>query len=249
MKQKKEVLTGLLVIIALILGGIGLYTLQKFWNRNSLAARIAALGGRGGPPPSIAGLREAIAIYEDQIETHVKDAAQTGVYWKILATRLQDKGLHIEALDALESAIHYNPEDPALQYMTGISAAMVAKSYLDIAGSDPGGTARYYTLAENAYLNAIALDETYARPRYGLGVLYVFELNRPEQAVPHLLRFLELTHNDVDGMIVLAGAYYMTEQYALALELYDRIIALTKDAAKKRDAEMNRQAIMDKYYG
>jgi tetratricopeptide (TPR) repeat protein len=248
-KIKREVVIGLVVIAVAAGTLLGIYGFQKNRSRNNLAARISELGGKGGPPETIEGLRRAIALYEVQIEQHVRDAAQTAVYWKILATRLQDKGLHREALDALERAMDYSPLDQALPYMAGLSAAAIAKGSLDFTGNAPAAAERYYRLAEAAYLKAVSLDGRYARPLYALGVLYVFELDRPEDALPLMARYMELTTNDVDGMFVMARAYVMTEQYQAALDLYDRIISVTRDAKKKQEAEQNKQYILGVYYG
>jgi tetratricopeptide (TPR) repeat protein len=247
MKIRKEVVVGVAVLVIFAAGLTLFLNIQKSRSRNDMASYIAGISGRNGPPETIEGLRNALALYEKRIEAHVRDAAQTGVYWKILAVRLQDRGLHLEALEALERAMNYNAEDPALRYLTGISAARVAKGTPDMTGA--GQRDRYYALSESAFLTAIDLDGTYSRPRYALGVLYTFDLNRPEEAVPHLTRFLELSVNDVDGMFVLARAYYMTSRYREALELYNRILSITKDANKKREAEENKQLIMEVYYG
>jgi tetratricopeptide (TPR) repeat protein len=239
------------LVLLLIIGGIGgIWFYQKNKNRNDLAARIAELSPRGGGTPSgIDDLRAAIAAYEEQIERHVKDAAQTGVYWKILANRLQERRLHIEALEALERALRYYPEDPALHYMTGVSAGYAAKDTHEFPGRESGLRERYYALSESAYLRAIELDERYLRPRFGLGVLYVFELGRPGEAIPHLQRYLDISTRDVDAMFLLARAYYATERWDEALELYDRIIKLTRDTDKRREAENNRQIILGLRYG
>lgn len=249
MKVKKEVVTGIIVMTVLVAGFVLFYNYGMNGERNRLARRIAELGNPGGPPETIDGLREAIALYEKQIERHVKDAAQTGVYWKILATRFQDRGLHNEALKALEQALYYSPQDPSLLYLTGISAARVAKGFLDFQGADGLASERYYALAEDAYRKAIAADEKYAKPMYALGVLYVFELGRPEDAIPVMERYLALTLNDVDGMAVLAHAYALTAQYEFALNLYDRILSITKDKDKRAAVEENRKQVMDSYYG
>jgi tetratricopeptide (TPR) repeat protein len=249
MKMKETVL-GLLVLL-IIGGGIGgLFTYQKNKNRNGLAERIFDLGPRGGGTPStVEGLRTAIAAYEERIEQHVKDAAQTGVYWKILASRLQDKGLHLEALDALERALDYYPGDAALHYMTGVSAGYAGKSAHDFPGGEAGPRDRYFRLAEEAYLRAIELDGRYLRPRYGIAVLYLFELGRPAEAVPHLRAYLEISTRDVDAMFLLARACYMTGEEEEALRLYERIIGATRDPDKRREAENNRQLIMERRFG
>jgi tetratricopeptide (TPR) repeat protein len=247
-KIKKDIFLGLCVILIVTTGGVFLFQREKNKNRSSLAVRIAELGN-GGPPETIEGLRAAIAAYERQIEEQVKTAAQTGVYWKILATRLQDRGLHFEALEALERAIHYNPEDPVLHYLTGVSAGIAAKSIHNFAGSADRERGEYFALAEEGYLRAVELDSRYIRPRYGLAVLYVFELNRPADAVIHLERYLEISRNDVDAMFVLARSHFMTGNFRAALDLYDRIITLTRDENRRQEAENNRQIVMKRLYG
>ncbi|MDR2404109.1 MAG: tetratricopeptide repeat protein [Spirochaetaceae bacterium] len=253
MKIKKEVFSGLIAVIIVAAAIGGFYAYQKYRARTSLAARIADISSKG-VPATIDELRNAIALYEARIEEHIRDAAQTGTYWKILATRFQDRGLHNEALAALERGVYYFPEDPTLQYLTGVSAAMVAKSWLDFSpGSAPGSSGgpvnRYFALAEQAYLNAIKMDDQYTRAMYALGVLYVFELERPEDAIPCMIRHNEIRTQDVDGMFVLARAYFMTGEYGPAIDLYNRIISIAKDKNKRNEAERNKQYIMDIYYG
>jgi tetratricopeptide (TPR) repeat protein len=252
MKRIKDAFWGIAVLLIISALVVMVYRYETGKGHRDLAKRIAELSPRGGPPETIEGLRAAIAAYEDQIELNVKEGAQTGVYWKILATRLADRSMHRDALDALEKAIYYNAEDPTPFYLTGLSAAIVAKSSLDFpSGSGAPGAERekYFALAESAYLRAIELDPAYAKPRYGLGILYTFELDRPAEAVPHLTRYLEMMSSDVDAMFALARAYYMTENYNGAIELYDRVLSRTKDQNRKAEAQNNKEFIMGQLYG
>jgi tetratricopeptide (TPR) repeat protein len=250
MKVKKDVVTGIFAVVIIALGIYGFYRYEKSKSHSDLAKRIAEISPRGGPPETIEGLKSAIAAYEAQIELNIREAAQTGVYWKILATRYSDRGMHGDALYALEQAIHYNAEDPALYYLTGVSAAIAAKSSLDFPGAGGGDASRerYFALAEDAYRRAIALDESYARPRYGIGILYIFELDRPAEAIPHLERYLQLMSSDINAMFALARAFYVTGQNTRAVELYDRIIARTKDSAVKEEAQKNRDIVLGSVY-
>ncbi|MDR1587512.1 MAG: tetratricopeptide repeat protein [Treponema sp.] len=244
MGRVKDFILGFFVF--LVVGGLItlVYNYEKGKTHRDLAKRIAGISPRGGPPETFEGLRETIAAYEAQIELNVKEGAQTGVYWKILATRLADKGMHRDALDALQRAIDYNAEDPALFYLTGVSAGIVAGNSLEFSANSPAERDRYYRLAETSYLRAIDLDGGYPKPRYALGVLYAFNLNRPADAVPHLERYLELMSSDVDAMFVLARAYYMTERYDNAVELYDRIIGRSKNEEVKKQALNNKEYIL-----
>ncbi|MDR0400793.1 MAG: tetratricopeptide repeat protein [Treponema sp.] len=244
MKQSGKILgiAAVLLIAGIILG---VYLMERQKSRYQLARRIADLSPRGGVPVTVEGIRSAIAIYEEALEEHIQVAVQSGTYWKILAVRLADRGMHMDALDALEKSIRYNGEDPTIFYLTGVSAAIAAKNSLGFSREGVEAEAeRYFTMAERAYLRAIELDDAYAKPRYGLGILYSFELDRPADAVPHLERYLELMNRDVDAMFALARSYYMIEDYERAVDLYDRILVSTKDAGRREEARNNRDYVM-----
>ena len=249
MKKLKDILLG--VFVFAVIGSLitVVYRHERGKPHRELAKRIAELNPRGGPPETIEGLRKAIALYEAQIELNIKEGAQTGVYWKILATRLAERGMHRDALDAFERALYFNAEDPTLYYLTGVSAGITAKSAIGFSGNAETEREHFFALSENAYLRAIALDPDYPKPRYGLGVLYAFELDRPADAIPHLSRYLQIISGDVQVMFVLARAYYMTEQYDEAVELYDRIIARTKDPKVKAEAANNKEIIRGETFG
>jgi len=248
MRRVKETVLATLLLIAICAFVYFVYkqALQK--TNRELAKRIAELSPRGGPPETIDGLRKAIALYEDQIERNVREGAQTGTYWKILAIRLADKNMHNDALEAFERAIYYNTEDPTIYYLTGVSAASAAKSLVGFSSSSDRDKNRLYRLSENSYLRALELDATYVRPMYGLGILYVFELDRPQEAIPYLERYLKINVSDVSAMFVLARAYYSTGNYSEALECYDRIINKTKNKDIKEEAFKNKDTIQGIIY-
>jgi tetratricopeptide (TPR) repeat protein len=225
-----------------------LFYYQKNKERIDQAIAISAYGPRKGVPKEIEDLERAIRVYEKQLDRHVKDAAQTGVYWKILGTRFSEKGMHIEALKAFREAMRYNAEEAVLYYLTGVSAGRAGKFVLEFDRNDREA-AHYYQLSEEAYLRAIALDEGYSLALYGLAVLYTFELNRPLDAIPCIERYMKLRSGDVDAMFILARCYYMSGQYRRALDQYDVIIATTKDARWRNEAEENRRAVQEMYNG
>ncbi|MDR1252316.1 MAG: tetratricopeptide repeat protein [Treponema sp.] len=249
MKKVKEIILGILIVLALGILVMLVYRNEKAKIHQDLAKRIAELSPRGGPPETIEGLRKAIALYEAQIELNIREGAQTGVYWKILATRLAERNMHRDALDALEQALRFNAEDPTLYYLIGVSSGIVAKSIIGFSADTGTERERFFTLSENSYLRAIELDPDYPKPRYGLGILYTFELDRPTEAIPHLIRYLEIISSDIQVMFVLARAYYMTENYDQAIELYDQIIARSKDPKVKVEAQNNKEIIRGQLYG
>ena len=247
MKRKKEIITG--IVFILVIGSIIFFLYWSLGSQNrELARRMADISPRGGPPETIEGLRRAIALYEEQIERNVREGAQTGVYWKILATRLADRSMHQDALSALERAIHFNSTDPALYNLTGVSAGAAAKSIIGFSSGAEREKERLFTLSENAYKRALELDNTYTRPMYGLGVLYVFELNRPQEAIPYLEGNLRISPSDIPAMFVLARAHYMTGANSQAIELYERIISRTKDKKIINEAMNNIDTIRGLLY-
>ena len=249
MKKTRETIIGVIVVAAIVAGVFWIYNNERNKVNRDLAKRISALSPRGGPPNTIEGLKEAISLYEAQIERNVQEGAQTGAYWKILAIRLADRGMHRDALDALERAIYFYSDDPTLFYLTGEYASIVAASTVGFSANAGMDKEQYYRLAENGYLRAIQLDAGYARPLLGLGMLYTIDQNRPAEAIPHLERYLQLLSTDLRGMFVLARAYYMTSNYEQAIELYDRIIARTKDPKVKAEAQNNINTIRNLMYG
>jgi len=239
----KDAIIGLFVIVSFGALIVMVYHFEMEKGHRDLAKRIVGLSSRGGTPETIDDLKKAIALYENQIELNVKTGAQTGVYWKILAIRLADKGMHKDALEAFERALYYKADDPTIFYLTGESAAVAAASTLNFNANSVAERERYLNLAESAYLRAIELDPTYAKPKLGLGILYTFDMDRPADAVPHLDRYLQINSSDVRGMFVLARAYFMTGENNRAIELYERIIRRTKDPKVKAEAQNNIETI------
>jgi len=247
---KKNSLVVVLVVIVLLAAVIAaMFYFRRSSARGELAGRIVEMGPAGAPPETIEGLKSAIAVYEARLEAHVKDAAQAGIYWKILAVRLIDRQMYGEALEALNRAVAYFPDDATLFYLRGLSAASVAKSLNEAAGPDQKKErSRLLAMAEKDHLRSIALQDRYARPRYALGVLYIFELDKSAAAIPQLERYLELESRDVDAMFLLARAYYEQGKNEPALDWYERIIGLTKDEVRLTEAEKNKKMLLDLLY-
>ncbi|MDR2900241.1 MAG: tetratricopeptide repeat protein [Treponema sp.] len=247
MKKKidKGPFIALVIFIVIIVAVSVMIMAQRNATRSDLAKRVAELGPENSNTPStIEGLQEAIAIYENELSIYLNDVEKTGLYWKILATRLHDKKMYGDALNALDRAIEYYPSDPTLHYLKGVCFGQMAKA------SYGTQTQMYFDLAEEAYLKAINLDTTYSRPYYGLGVLYVYELNRAEEAVPYLERYAyQLRAYDVDALFVLAAAYYMSGNNEKAIAAYDDILSRTKIESLRAEATKNKQTILDGVYG
>lgn len=197
-------------------------------------------------PTSIEELKNAISKYEARVADVQLANSQIGIWYKILGTRYLDNKMYGEALKAFQNALQYYPDNQNIYYYVGVCAGYMSHSALDFGAT--GSTEvklNYLKLAESAYLQAIQIEERYVRALYGLGVLYVFELDEPEKAIPHLEKLLTIDTKNIDAMFVLARAYYCNYEFDKSAEVYDKIILNTKSAETKATAEDNKKIVLD----
>ncbi len=217
---------------------------------NKQVIRMQKMEEKVGSPTTITELSDAIEKYKERVADIQLAQSQIGIWYKILGSRYMDKKMYGEALKTFQAAIDYYPDNQNLFYYVGICAGYMAHAALDY---DATGTSskrmNYLKLAESAYLRAIAIEERYARALYAIGVLYIYELNESEKAIPYLERFVAIETRDTDGMMLLARAYYSNYEFDKAIELYDKIIAISKSAQKRAEAAANKKIVLDASFG
>ena len=201
-------------------------------------------------PTTVEELKDAIKKYQERVADVQLAQSQVGIWYKILGTRYLDNKMYGEALKCFEEALKYYPDNQNLYYYVGVCAGYMSHAALDFNASGKNEVKyNYLKLAEEAYLRAISIEDRYVRALYGLGVLYVFELDEPEKAVPHLEKALSVDTKNLDTMFVLARAYYSSYEFDKAVEIYDRIIETTKSDDTKKTAEENKRLVLDAAYG
>ena len=197
-------------------------------------------------PTTIEELKDAIKKYQERVADVQLAQSQIGIWYKILGTRYLDNKMYGEALKAFQEALTYYPDNQNLYYYVGVCAGYMSHAALDYNASGNNEVKyNYLKLAEEAYLRAIAIEDRYVRALYGLGVLYVFELDEPEKAIPHLEKALSIDTKNLDTMFVLARAYYSSYEFDKAIEMYDKIIETTKSDDTKKTAEENKKIVLD----
>lgn len=200
-------------------------------------------------PTTIEELKEAIKKYGERAADVQLAVGQIGIWYKILGTRYLDQKMYGEALKCFQQALNYYPDNQNLYYYVGVCAGYMSHTALDFnAVGDTQTKYNYLKLAEQAYLRAISIEDRYVRALYGLGVLYVFELDESEKAIPYLEKATEIDTRNIDAMFVLARAYYSTYDFDRAAAMYDKIIITTKSAEKKATAEENKKKVLDAAY-
>lgn len=200
-------------------------------------------------PSTIDEYKDAIKKYERRIADIDSAQRQVGIWYKILGSRYLDNKMYGEALEAYRNAIMYYPDNQNLYYYVGVCAGYMSHAALDYnATGDTATRYNYLRLSESAYLRAIQIEPRYVRALYGLAVIYVFELDESEKAIPHLETLLTIDKGHIDAMFVLARAYYTNYEFDEAVAMYDKIIATTKDQQKKADAMSLKQTVLDTAY-
>ena len=200
-------------------------------------------------PTTIEELKDAIQKYQERVADVQLAQSQIGIWYKILGTRYLDNKMYGEALKSFEEALKYYPDNQNLYYYVGVCAGYMSHAALDYNASGTNEVKyNYLKLAEEAYLRAIAIEDRYVRALYGLGVLYVFELDEPDKAIPHLEKALSIDTKNLDTMFVLARAYYSNYEFDKAVQIYDKIIETTKSDDTRKTAEENKSLVLDAAY-
>ncbi|AGT44590.1 tetratricopeptide repeat protein [Treponema pedis] len=216
-------------------------------NYNNRIKRLQELEEGVSRPTTEEELKEAIKKYERRVEDIIIAEGRIGIWYKILGSRYMDQKMYKKALTCFQSALEYYPENQNLFYQTGLAASLVAKNALDF---DLSGTdiekKRYYALAVSSYTRAIEIDPKYSKAVYALSVLYLFELNKPYEAIPLLESVVEREQKPIQHLLLLGRAYYVTGSNEKAVEMYEKVISLTSSAEKKAEAENNIKLIKER---
>lgn len=237
------------LIFTLALFGLSLVFFSCNGTNAKTIKRMQALEEGVASPTTEAEIKEAIQKYQTRVEDVALANQQIGIWYKMLGSRYLDNQMYGEALEAFRMATTYYPANQNLYYFVAVCAGFMANQALDYSAT--GSTAQkfnYLKLAESAYLEAIKLDPKYARALYGIGVLYIFELEEPGKAIPYLETLAEVEKRNVDGLFLLANAYYQTFEFERAMEIYDEIISITTSSEDKAQAEANKRKVLETAY-
>ena len=209
-------------------------------NKVASIRRLQELEEGVSNPNTEAELKDAIRKYEKRVDDIIIAEGRIGIWYKILGSRYMDQKMYKKALKVFQSALEYYPENPNLFYQAGLAASLTAKNSLDfeLTGTDIEKK-RYFDLAASAYNRALEIDSKHSKAVYALSVLYIFELNRPAEAIPILEKIAEWEKKPIDHLFLLGTAYYMTGENEKAIAVYERIIEISSSAEKKAKAESN----------
>ncbi|OHD25234.1 MAG: hypothetical protein A2Y38_08980 [Spirochaetes bacterium GWB1_59_5] len=210
---------------------------------------IDARASKNAPPSSVEEIKGAIAKYGDEVEKTAVAMEKVGNYWRLLAVKYLEKGLYGDAYDAALKALRHYPEASGLYYVAGLSSAFLSKTASAEVGGGVQSRAAWLLAAENSYKRSLEIDPKNTKSLYGLAVLYSFELDNHEAALPHIEKYLSIDTKNVDAMFVKARALYGAGRLQESVDAYDLIIETTVIDEKKKMAADNKKVILDELYG
>ncbi len=200
--------------------------------------------GKNVSDRQITELKAAIRRYQAEVDRKVRATQQLGIYYRMLAVRYIDLQMYQPAYEALEQARAIYPENAVLFYYSAVSGARLGQ-----AQSEPARRGEWLARSERLYRRAIALDPDYPSALYGLAVLYVFELDRAQEAVGLLEHLLEKQKNNTDALFLLGNVYYRLGRPEKALELYNLLLRIELPADKRQEAQANKRRIEEELHG
>ncbi len=204
-----------------------------------LSLEPPSIQGEGPTDERIEEIEAAIERFRDIVDAKVEASRNLGVYYKMLASEYIKRQMFGLAVDALDEAIAIQPENPSLFYNAGVSAARFAKSQ----GTE-AETLGWLTRAEAYYRRCIELDRRHGDAYYGLAVLYEFELNRSAEARALLEELVAFEPDNYSALGLLARIYVAEGRVPDALNIYEDIVANSKDPELRRQAAENRRRLL-----
>ncbi len=223
-----------------------IFALESCTKSNRTIQRMQRMEENVGSPTTEAELKDAIKKYQDRIADIQLADAQVGIWYKMLAVRYLDAKMYGEALKNFQIALQYYPNNQNLYYYLGVCASFMSNTKIGI--GEQGEQESYLKMAEDAFLRVLAIEPNHAKALYSLGVLYVWDLKQFDKAIPLLETLVSTQKKDASAKAALAAAYFGNADYEKSVAMYDEIISSTQNAQTKREAEANRQIVLDTAY-
>jgi tetratricopeptide (TPR) repeat protein len=232
----------LLLGTALLLGGCN--DAQERILRRLVATEGGDYKGEEVSKERVAELERQVEQFHDEVVELVKKKGQLGVLYRMLALQYVDNEMYGPALENLEKGLAIYPNNHTMLYYAGLCTGQLAKAQPEesVRRSELEQAARYYQ-------RAIELRRDYVEARYALSVLYVFELERPADAVPHLQEILEVQSDHGKAKFLLARVRAEQGRLEEAVSLYGEIAEESEIAEERRRARENRDQLLERMGG
>ena len=171
------------------------------------------------PSQRVEELRRDIQQFRVVVDQKVEAVSNLASFYKLLALEYIELRMYGLALDSLRSALEIEPGNNILLYLAAVAAGNTATSSAE---AEPTPT-EYLQLAERYYREALEIDNEYSEARYGLAILYLFELDRPQDARAHVEQLLAEDDRDPNYIALQARMYAALGDNLRAADLYEQV--------------------------
>ncbi|HAV43074.1 TPA: hypothetical protein DCX15_03570 [bacterium] len=156
----------------------------------------------------------AIKEYQKIIDLKVEAHGRIAYIHRKLGDLFLEREMFSKAEEHYLLALELLPNIPELRYSLGITYAnlgITEEVYLDKAITE--------------YENAIKLNPKFAKPYYGMGLIYFYKKGMLETGILNMKRAIELGPDYIDAYVALGRMYYEAGNYQGAIDTYERVIA------------------------
>ncbi len=229
-----------LILLVIILWGCGPD------KRGDLVSQIYETEDKSGisSDKRIKEITNDIKKIEKDLESTLEKYKKNGNFHRALGIKMLHYKMYNKAYEHFTIALEYFPDSEMLHYYRGISASQYGISQdLDSVRRD------YINRAKISYENSIRINPRFVKGLYALSILYIYELDRIDDAKPLLDTLLSISTRDFDAMLVRALLHERDGETNDALDLYDRVISLSKNDEQVNIAITNRNKVLGEYIG
>ena len=243
--DKVSVYTGSFTLILLLSTILLLLGSCRAGRNTELAERVYELEGgtsgeSGDEPGEIKEIRKELNRWEDELNDAITAGRNTGRFYRTLGLKFLDYKMYGPALDSFSRSLEFSPENGRLYYYRA-----VALSRLALTRQNPGDRQSEMNLVEQDYLRAIAVEPVFTPPYLSLGILYIYELNRPFEAAPYLEKYVSVERSDSKGHLLYAQLLEEMGQLEKAVDHYNKVLSLSQSEEEKQQARLYIQRIKE----
>lgn len=181
---------------------------------------------------------------EKDLEDVLEKYQKVGNFQRALGIKMMHYKMYYKAYEHFNNAIDFYPNSEMIHYYRGVAAGQYALS------QDVESIRRdYLERAKYSYEYSIKLNPSFIKGLYALSILYIYEFDRPNDAKPLLDRLISISTREFDAMLLRALLFEQDNELNAALDLYDRVLSMSKKDEHIVQAEINRDKILSRIAG
>lgn len=169
---------------------------------------------------------------------------KNGNFHRAMGIKMIHYKMFYKAYEHFNKALEFFPNSEMIHYYRGLSAAQYAKS------QDQDHIYReYIDRARISYEYSLELNPRFPKGLYALSIIYVYEIDRPDDAKPLLDRLLEISTREFDAMLLRSLLFERDGELNRAIDLYDKVLRLSENQKHILIATENRERVLKRYVG